>query len=183
MPLHSARPRESVPRLSRHKPPCFITLDTASCSGTLREPLTERREANERSYYNNKEQMDWTDWSPLSSNWITPQVMRPVTTRAYINIQLQPETIAVIWRHDIEQIQPERRGAELVGYTLIHRRSHRNQIYLDHWFWTWPQGVARWFLCSGKKETAWGESVKRSVFHLLVFKGFLEGNFGPFGAP
>lgn len=34
-PLHSASPRPSVPRVSRHKPPCFNTLDTASCSGTL----------------------------------------------------------------------------------------------------------------------------------------------------
>lgn len=62
-PLHSARPRPSVPRVSRHKPPCFRTLDAASCSGTLKEPkrsqgkvLLPRRRAD--------------GWSWWRSNWI-----------------------------------------------------------------------------------------------------------------
>lgn len=61
MPLHSARPSESTPRASRHKPPCLSTLNTASCSGTLRETSTERKASGHRSDYHNKAQLDYTD--------------------------------------------------------------------------------------------------------------------------
>lgn len=97
MPLHSARPRMSVPRVSRHKPPCLSTLDTASCSGTLRETFTERREVSGRSYYNREERMDWTDSLP---RWVTEshrRLIRLITTSTHKDMWLQFEK-PVIWR-------------------------------------------------------------------------------------
>lgn len=134
MPLHSARPRPSVPRASKHNPPCLSTLDTASCSGTLREPLNERRRAaSERSYYNNEEQMDRTDSLPCLSKWIAPQVTSPVTGRAYEKYTIIIRETAVMWKCDMEQIAAGRRQLSIDNPL---RGSHNSLIYLDPQLWT-----------------------------------------------
>lgn len=123
MPLQSARPRESVPRVSKHKPPCFSTLDTASCSGTLKEPLTERGEASERSYRSNKEQMDQIDWSLY---WVIESHHKysigAITTRTYKNIQLQSDRAQLLETWHRADTAREAGGLhelhKLVGYTL-----------------------------------------------------------------
>lgn len=102
MPLHSARARESVPRVSRHKLPCLSTLDTASCSGTLREPLMVKGLI-----------------TPIKSRWIElisepVQLSNRTTGNEPYDNTLDKSRVTVwgtvIWRNGMEQIEPARRG-------------------------------------------------------------------------
>lgn len=148
MPLHSARPRPSVPRASKHNPPCLSTLDTASCSGTLREPLNERRRAaNERSYCYNEEQTDRIDSLPCLSKWISPQVTSPCDGTCLRKYTIIIRETAVMWKCDMERIAAGRRQLSIDNPL---RGSHKNLIYLDspalNFGVITPQGVARWFM-------------------------------------
>lgn len=121
-------------------------------------------------------------WSPLSSNWIAPQVMRPVTTRTYKNIQLQPEMIAVIWRHDIEQIQPERRG---LSWWDTHRYTEA-PIEIRY---IWIIGSELdpkelqddfWFQCSGKKRDCVRSICEEKCFPVVSFFKVFGRKLWPF---